>query len=492
MSRLSLRLRLTLVFALAMALLLAATGLFLYIRLRSTLDEQIDQALRARADDVAALVGRTGAGLGDGNRRLAESEESFAQVLARDGAVRDATPPLGTTPLLTSDQLVQARSRTLFVERGPVPGLEETRVRMLATPTAAEGGTVIVVAGASLEDRDEALAGLRSQLLVGGPLALLLASLAGYVLAAAALRPVEAMRRRAEEISATTAGRRLPVPAADDEVARLARTLNEMLARLDAGLERERRFVAEASHELRTPLSLLKTELELALRRPRSAEELRAAIASAAEETDRLALLADALLTLARSDEGELRLDAEQVAVPELLETVAHRFSPRARESGRALEVDAPPGLAIVGDRLRLEQALGNLVDNALRYGAGTVRLEAVPENGALGLRVSDEGAGFPAAFLPRAYERFSRADESRTGARRRNRARARRERLRREPRRRRRRGHARPSDSSRSHLEPLASRRHGYARLRPGSDRCTRHGRRLRIGRLGVAADRE
>ena len=415
MSRLSLRLRLTLVFALAMALVLAATGLFLYVRLRGTLDEQIDQALRARADDVAALAGRTGARLGDNNRRLAESEESFAQVIAfRDGTVRDATPALGTTPLLTPDQLEQARSGTLFVERGAVPGLDETRVRLLATPTQSRAGTVIVVAGASLEDRDEALAGLRSQLLIGGPLALLLASLAGYGLAAAALRPVEAMRRRAEEISATTAGRRLPVSAADDEVARLARTLNEMLARLDAGLERERRFVADASHELRTPLSLLKTELELALRRPRSPEELRTAIASAAEETDRLALLADALLTLARSDEGELRIDSEEVAVPELLESVANRFAARAAASGRSLDVDVPPGLAIVGDRLRLEQALGNLVDNALRYGAGTVRLEALPESGGVELRVTDEGAGFPAAFLPRAFERFSRADESR------------------------------------------------------------------------------
>jgi two-component system OmpR family sensor kinase len=414
MNRLSLRLRLTLVFALAMALLLAATGLFLYVQLQGTLDEQLDQNLRARADAVAALVRGTGSGLADGGAALAEAEESFAQVITGDGTVRDATPPLGDTPLLTSEQLARARRGTLLVDREPVPGLDDTRVRLLATPTRAGHETLIVVAGAALEDRDEALAGLRSQLLIGGPLALLLASLAGYVLAAAALRPVEAMRRRAEEISATTAGRRLPVPAADDEVARLARTLNEMLARLDAGLERERRFVAEASHELRTPLSLLKTELELALRRPRSAEELRAAIASAAEETDRLALLAEALLTLARSDEGELRLDAEQVAVPELLEAVAHRFSPRAHESGRALEVDARPGLALVGDRLRLEQALGNLVDNALRYGAGTVRLVAVPENGALGLRVSDEGAGFPAAFLPRAFERFSRADESR------------------------------------------------------------------------------
>jgi signal transduction histidine kinase len=187
-----------------------------------------------------------------------------------------------------------------------------------------------------------------------------------------------------------------------------------MLARLDAGLERERRFVAEASHELRTPLSLLKTELELALRRPRSPEELRAAIASAHEETDRLAALAEDLLVLARSDEGELQIDPQPVAVRELLQTLAGRFAARAAEAGLSLEVEAPKDLSTLGDRGRLDQALGNLVDNALRYGAGTVRLEARRDNGSVALLVSDEGQGFAAEFLPRAFERFSRADGGR------------------------------------------------------------------------------
>jgi heavy metal sensor kinase len=292
-----------------------------------------------------------------------------------------------------------------------VPGLDGGPVRVLGQP----GRQGIVVAGASLEDRDEALAGLRRQLLIGGPIALLLASLAGYLLAGAALRPVESMRRRAQEISATVGGRRLPVPDADDEVARLARTLNDMLARIETGFDRERRFVAEASHELRTPLALLKTELELALRHPRTPEELRGAIASAAEETDRLTALAEDLLVLARSDEGQLRLESAPLGAQALLETVAGRFAGRAEEADVSVEVDAAADLTAVGDRVRLEQALGNLVDNAIRYGAGTVRLEALPQNGAIALRVTDEGAGFPPGFLPRAFERFSRADEARS-----------------------------------------------------------------------------
>ena len=410
MRRLPLRARLTLAFATVMAVLLAVVGVYLYARLQGTLDEQLDHTLRARADEVAALVGRTDLKL-SGGPRLGDPEESFAQVLSADGAVRDATTPsLGAQPLLTPDQLARATRGTITADRAAPAGLEGGRVRLLATPS----GSAVVVVGAALEDRDEALADLRRALLVGGPIALLLASLAGYALAGATLRPVESMRRRAEEISATVGGRRLPVPAGDDEVARLARTLNEMLARLEAGLERERRFVAEASHELRTPLALLKTELELALRRPRSPEELRAAIASAHEETDRLAVLAEDLLVLARSDEGELRIDPQPLEARELLETVAGRFAARAEEAGLALEVDAPAQLSAAGDRGRLDQALGNLVDNALRYGAGTVRLEAHREDGSVVLRVSDEGQGFATEFLPRAFERFSRADGGR------------------------------------------------------------------------------
>jgi signal transduction histidine kinase len=366
----SLRLRLTLAFAIAMALVLAATGVLLYARVRSTLDEQIDESLRIRTGELARLFD-TGpvapARLGGG------TEESFAQALdRRSGRVVAATSGLEGVRVLTPAQLRVASTETVVVERGPVPGLEDANVRVRAVPATS----VVVVAGASLEDRNEALDSLRTQLLLVGPLALLAASLAGYALAAATLRP--------------------------------------LVSRLQAGLTRERRFVAEASHELRTPLSLLKTELELALRRPRTPEELRAALASASEEADRLALLADDLLVLAQSDENELRLDLEPISVSELLEGVARRFAARAEEAGRTLEVDAPDGLVVTGDRLRLEQALGNLVDNALRYGSGAIGLQARPRDRSIELRVTDDGPGFPADFLPRAFERFSRAEGSR------------------------------------------------------------------------------
>ncbi len=191
----------------------------------------------------------------------------------------------------------------------------------------------------SLEPREETLKRLFRELLIAGPLALLLASLAGYGLAAAALRPVEAMRRRAAAVTAAAPGR-LPVPPAKDEVSRLATTLNDMLARLQGAFEHERRFVSDASHELRTPLALLRTELELALRRPRSPAELEEALRSAAEETERLSRLAEDLLLIARADQGALPIRREAVPAAEVLAPVAARFTTRTRQLGRSVRTE--------------------------------------------------------------------------------------------------------------------------------------------------------
>ena len=415
LARLPIRLRLALAFAAAMAVVLAAIGLFLYLRLGSALDQTIDDGLRTRADDIAALVRQSESGLREGGgSRLAERGESFAQVLDLRGRVVDTTPQLGERPLLSRDELARAAERPITLERGPLPGIDEES-RLLGAPVLAQGQRLVVVVGSSLEGRVEALSGLRTQLLVGGPLALLAAALLGYGLAAGALRPVESMRREAAEISAAEPGRRLPVSPSRDEVARLGETLNSMLARLEAALDRERSFVADASHELRTPLSLLRAELELALRRPRSVEELERALRSAAEETERLGRLAEDLLVLARSDQGEFPILRVPLRVSDVFEGVAARFAPRAEQVGRRLESSPSGGLAVAGDRLRLEQAVGNLVDNALRHGTGTVRLSAVERGGAVELHVGDEGPGFAPAFLPRAFERFSRADEARS-----------------------------------------------------------------------------
>jgi signal transduction histidine kinase len=221
------------------------------------------------------------------------------------------------------------------------------------------------------------------------------------------------MRREAEAIGGADPGRRLPVPAAQDEIARLGETLNEMLSRLEAALARERTFVADASHELRTPLALLQAELEVALRQPRSVEELEAAIRSAAEEADRLGRLAEDLLVLARADQGKLPVRPERIDAAELMRAVGDRFAIRAAEAGRRLSFDGTD-VELVADRLRIEQALGNLVDNALRHGRGEVNLTLAEDDGVVELHVLDEGPGFDPAFLAHAFDRFARPDDAR------------------------------------------------------------------------------
>jgi two-component system, OmpR family, sensor kinase len=411
MSRLPIRLRLTLVFAMVMAVVFAGTGVFLYVRLGDTLDQRINDGLESRTTALAtALRGQPGdAGV---DPALIAGDDGVVQVIGRDGSLFVASSTGGNRVVLSSDELAAARNRTLTIEKelSTTDSTEEFRLRV--TPA----GDRVIVVGDSLDDRDSAVDGLLTQLLVVLPIALVLSSAFGYLVAGAALRPVETMRRRAADISAETPDRRLPLPQARDEVYRLGETLNEMLERLDAGLQRERRFVADASHELRTPLAILRTELELAMRRPRSHEELEKALLSTAEEVERLVRLAEDLLVLARADEGRLLLRVERHDARTLLDAVAGRNDTRASSAGRKLEVLGPEEQVFTGDRARLEQALGNLVDNALRYGEGTVRLEARTADGRLVFVVRDQGDGFPPEYLPHAFERFSRPDVARTG----------------------------------------------------------------------------
>lgn len=414
MSRLPIRLRITLAFATAMAVVLGALGLFIYLRYERQLNETIDQGLQNRGGDLAALVARSEGGLRDPGADI-DREESFAQVLTPSGEIVDATPQLTEGPLLTEGELERAERGESFFDRPSVPGLEG-EARLLARPSAADGREMIVLVGASVDDRDESLADLLAILLIGGPVALLLASLAGYAVAGTALRPVETMRRRAAEITASEPDQRLPLPDSEDELRRLGETLNEMLERLEAALARERAFVDDASHELRTPLALHKTELELALRYGQTADELRAAISSAVVEVDRLIALAEDLLVLARSEQGKLALDLKRVGVGDLLGEVRHRFGDRITEAERELVVEPADGLRVEGDRIRLEQALTNLVDNAFRHGDGRITVRAVRLGGAVELHVTDRGPGFPPEFVDRAFERFSRADPGRTG----------------------------------------------------------------------------
>ena len=418
MNRLPIRVRLTLASIVSVAIVLAVTFAFIYVRTAADLSYSIDQGLRARAQDLASTVGRTNGALRATSFRLLDPDEVYAQILRADGSIADASRALRTSPVLSQEELRHALGQTILLNRERAPG-QDGPSRALASPFTLQGKPSVLVVGATLGDRSDALDSLRNQFLIGGPIALLLLSLGGYFMSRAALRPIDAMRRRAEVLSASRPHERLPVVAANDEVRHLGETLNAMLARLQEALLRERRLLTDAGHELRTPLALLKTELEVALRENGSPEELHVSMRSAIDETDRLSQLADNLLVYTQTGQATSPSLAVGVDVTAVVEVIRARFSPVFERAGRRLIVTAPRGQWVRADSLQIEQVLGNMLDNALRHGGGDTRMSVRDDAGQVWIHVRDSGPGFPEGFLAHAFEPFARADEarSRTGA---------------------------------------------------------------------------
>ncbi len=406
--RLPIRARLTLVSAALMAVVLATAGILLYVRLRADLVSTVDVGLRSRGDVLlSSLEGAVSAG-----GSLLEPEDAFAQVLGPDGEILVSSPGIDGRPLLSPTEVAEVDGQE-FLEKVVATAEVPVESRLLLVPV--DGGVLVV--GASMDEVNEALARLASLLLVGGPLALVLATGVGWFVTGAALRPVEQMRREAAAISASEPGRRLHPPPTGDEIARLGETLNEMLDRLEDALERERHFVDEASHELRTPLANLRTELELALRRSRSSTELESALRSATDETERLVRLAEDLLVLARADGGRVPVRRETVQLRPLIEDATQAFAHEAADAGVQVEARVPDDLRATVDPNRMRQVIGNLLDNAIRHtpAGGRVTVQAGRVDGLLSLEVRDTGEGFPPSFLPRAFEAFARPDAARS-----------------------------------------------------------------------------
>lgn len=399
-----------------MTLLLAVVGGFVYSELRHGLDNTIDRELSARLAGAVAIVADDGDDLGDPVRDpMARVDPGgLVQVLDPDGGVAGATSPqLLARPLVDTSTIegVSETDDTVEARDIAIPELDD-RMRIAMKTSRDDGVDYTVIAGASLGQRDETLGELRQLLWIGGPILLLLTSIAAYLIAAAALRPVETMRERAGWLSATSIGERLPVSPSRDEISRLGETLNRMLDRMEAAFGRERSFVADASHELRTPLAVLRAELDLALDDGRSPAEMSSALSSALEETDRLIALADQLLVLARSDVGGLPLEIERTDLGRLVEAVAERFN----GAGPGLIEVATPSPSVIAktDPVRIEQVLTNLIDNAISHGGGTIKVEIRRVGNLAEIHVLDQGPGFPEELLDSAFDRFVRADSAR------------------------------------------------------------------------------
>lgn len=387
---LPLRVRLTLAFAVASAILLAAVGAFIFLEVKSGLDASLDSSLRSRAG-VLAKLSRDAAD--ERLHRALAVEGEPAQLLDAQGHVLAASPSGKGPPLATGRRLRQALNGEARFERNEA-------VRFYGR--SVSNGRAIVVS-TSMVQREKALESLTSVLLVGGLLILLLSCTAGYLVASGALRPVERMRRHAAEISAATPDARLPLPRTHDELRRLGETINAMLGRLEAAAAHEREFLNTASHELRTPLAILKAEVDLALDEGSPDNEMRPAMQSVGEEVDRLVRLAEDLLVIARGEAGTLPIHPQHVDLKSLVTNVITRFEPI---SDGTVHADVPDALVIEADPLRLEQALGNLVDNALRHGAGPITISASSDDQGAEVHVTDHGQGFQADALADLFER--------------------------------------------------------------------------------------
>jgi len=396
------RLRLAVAFALAAAAVFALGGWLFASGLSSAQLKAIDSQLAAQL----AQAGRSQPAGG-----------YPTQVIDPAGRVRSASAEAGNAALVTANQLSRARQGLIWLTRT----VDEESTRIAAAPLAGRPGWVAVAAG-SLETYDATQSQVARELAIGGAVFTAIAGLGAYWLARAALSPVERLRRQVAAISerggvpddGVTV---VEVPSTRDEVAALAGTMNDLLGRLRRALARQRAFVADASHELRNPLAVLQGELELAARPGRDLPELAAAVRDAKAEAERLSRLTDDLLLLARSDEDRLSLRLERTDIGALLAASAGLAGSRLAAAGLSCRVDAPSGTYADVDPDRIRQAADNLIGNALRFAprGSVIVLTARATGPDLDIEVSDDGPGFPAGFLPRAFERFARPDGGRS-----------------------------------------------------------------------------
>jgi signal transduction histidine kinase len=396
------RFRATLAATFVVALALAAAGVALTQVLREAQLQTIDTTLELRSQDVESLVVSGG---DFSTIRIEEFDDSFVQVIDRTGAVVKASENIvGEPPLI---DVSGDRERWLTTQL-PAVARESLRVHVHRT-----GGPrpLTVIVGANLEYVDDVLGAVRRALLVGLPVLLVTIASMIWLVIGRALRPVEAIRSGVAEIGGGDLDRRVPEPETDDEIGRLARTMNDMLRRLEAADIAQARFVSNASHELRTPIAIIRHELEDALRRDDDAL-LRQAAEDSLEEDIRMQRLVDDLLFLARHDAASgatqqisrVLVDLDDIALAE-----AHRV-----HTSKHVDTSRVSAGQVRGDPDQLGRVLRNLIDNALRHATTTVAITVASANGTVVVHVDDDGNGVVEADRVRIFERFERADEAR------------------------------------------------------------------------------
>ncbi|MFD7512091.1 sensor histidine kinase [Streptomyces sp. NPDC059853] len=428
------------------AVALVAAAVLMLVALRSQLTEQVDLRAEVTARDVAGQLA-TGTEFGDldldgssgpvqvldadDDRLLAVTSGLEAISGTESGAVRVADPSSadpgrpGDPPRDPDDDDDDDDDDEDARRLGPgevdedidfvtgeatVAGASAAYRFAVVEVTTPAGVETVVFAGAPLDVEQAAVDSVRTSMLIGIPVLLAVVAAVTWLVTRRALRPVEGIRREMAAIThSADLSRRVPEPATHDEVGRLAITTNETLAALEASVERQRRFVADASHELRSPIASLRTQLEVGQAHPDLLD-----LPGAVHDTVRLQELAADLLLLARLDAGEQPVAGRRVDLTALVREELAAREPLVAGAGLTVRAELD-GVTVAGSKGQLARVVGNLCDNALRHAVATVRVSLRSEDGQAVLEVADDGTGVPADQRERIFERFVRLDDARS-----------------------------------------------------------------------------
>lgn len=400
----SLRARLALVFGAGTTVVLLVALSLLYVVLDRQLGAAVDTDLAGRSDDLLASV--------HAHDLTAVAGDPMAQLYDRDGTPIATSVSIAGRVLLEPAQVHAVRGTVVSSRTLPLGAAGASlRVRLLSKPVGRTGQVLTVALPSAAVER----AGTRQLIVlaVAAPLLIAASAALGWLLLRAALRPVDVLTREAAAISTLDSDRRLPVVRGDDEIARLAATLDGMLGRLSVAFDRERAFVDDASHELRTPIAVLRGEIDLALGAIEDPDEVRESLLAAQGQVIRLGRLAEDLLLLARERAGVLVVNRVPVDLTELAIAEAGLLAP---VTGLSFDVRGDP-VVLEADADRLRQVLTNLAANSEAVGATSVRITITADQQTADVAWADNGPGFPPGLLESAFERFVRGDPARSGS---------------------------------------------------------------------------
>lgn len=435
----SVRVKLTLWYSLVLAFVLVLLAVFTYFLYWRSISQRTDTGLSELAGAFvttfnAELKDLTGADAVKNAGHEAMLEHRFRDtviaVIDPSGGVQQSSLELPTTgpsrERITGDLFSSKEFHSLVAETGSrayafgnVPGGKDG-FRAFARPLQAADRNYTLVVLQSLHPQREMMDDIRDTFLWAIPIALLLAGVGGYFLARKSLAPVAAMASQARRMGAENLHDRLNVANQRDELGQLALSFNQLLERLEKSFELQRRFVADASHELRTPVAILRGETEVTLSKPdRPPAEYRETLAILRDESQRLAHIIEDLFTLTRADAGQYPLTLGSLYLDELASDVLHHARSLAIGKDITLSSSIEPDLAVQADESLLRRMLLNLLDNAIKYtpAGGTVSLECRKEGHQYVVSVTDTGPGIPSEIQDRIFERFFRADKTRSRA---------------------------------------------------------------------------